>query len=626
LLLSGSTLYGTAENGGDSYVGTVFSISTNGTGFNRLYSFNGTGTDGANPMAGLILSGGLLYGTTQYGDTDGFSDDGTVFRVSVTGGSSFTNLYSFTGNDGFGPVAELIVSGSTLYGTTASGGAGTPYGTVFKINTNGTGFATVCSLTGNEGWGPQGGLVLSGSTLYGTTVNGGLLPEVFAFADGTVFSVDISGSGLTDLCIFTEASGAADPWTALALSGNTLYGTTLYGGTNNNGTLFEINTNGSGYAEIKDFSIMGSGGDNPDGADPRAVLVLSGGTFYSTTRYGGTGGFGSIFKLNSDGTGFTNIYSFANTDPATPIAALVVSGSTLYGTTPQGGAGFGSVFRINTNGSSYTNIYSFNGTDGSLPIAGLVLSGSTLYGTTTGGGSAGQGILFQVNTDGTHFTNIYSFSPTVFSGAINASTNSDGTSPGTVLVLSNNVLYGTAYHGGTNGQGTVFKINTDRSGFTVLHTFAGTNSSGAGTCDLLLSGGTLYGTTQNGGSSDKGTVFKITTAGSGFTVLKNFTGGSDGANPMAGLVLSSNMLYGTTRAGGLSGHGTVFSLALSSVVPIPLNIRAISNAVVLSWSDPAFSLQASTLVTGVYTNVPGATNPYTNTFSDATKFFRLQAN
>jgi uncharacterized repeat protein (TIGR03803 family) len=93
-------------------------------------------------------------------------------------------------------------------------------------------------------------------------------------------------------------------------------------------------------------------------------------------------------------------------------------------------------------------------------------------------------------------------------------------------------------------------------------------------------------------------------------------------------VLLNNTLYGTTEAGGLSGNGTVFSLGLSSAVPIPLNIKGITNAVVLSWTDPAsvFSLQASTLVTGVYTNVPGATSPYTNTFSEATKFFRLRAN
>ena len=440
LVLSGNTLYGTAQYGGDAGDGTVFSISTNGTSFNRLHSFSGSGTDGANPVAGLVLAGGQLYGTTQYGDNDGISDEGTVFRVSVTGGSSFTNLYSFIDGEGFTPFAELLLSGSTLYGTTGNGGVGTFFGTVFKINTDGSSFATVCSLTGNGGWGPQGGLLLSGGLLYGTTVAGGILPEVFAFADGTVFSVSTNGSGLTDLCIFTETSGAADPQTGLALSGNTLFGTTLNGGTNGNGTLFKIGTNGSGYAEFHDFTIEGSGGNNPDGANPRAVPVLSGGMFYGTTRYGGTGGFGAVFKMNADGTGFTNIYSFANTDPATPIAALAVSGSTLYGMTPQGGSGYGSVFRINTDGTGYTNIYSFNGTDGSIPTAGLVLSGSTLYGATQGGGT-GLGDLFPVNTDGSHFTNIYNFTG-----------GSNGANPGTVLVLLGNTLYGTAYHGGTNSR------------------------------------------------------------------------------------------------------------------------------------------------------------------------------
>jgi len=612
LVLSGNTLYGTAQYGGDNGDGTVFSISTNGTSFTQLHSFSGSGTDGANPVAGLVLSGGLLYGTTQYGDSDGFSDDGTVFRVSVTGGSSFTNLYSFIDGEGFTPMAELLLLGNTLYGTTGNGGVGGGYfGTLFKISTNGTNFTTICSLTGNEGWGPQCGLLLSGGKFYGTTVSGGILPEVFAFAFGTVFSVSTNGTGLTDLCIFTETSGAADPATGLTLSGNTLFGTTGAGGTNGNGTLFEINTNGSGYVEFHDFT-ADNPGTNADGADPRGALVLSGGTFYGTTRYGGTGGFGTVFKMNSDGTGFTNIYSFANTDPATPIAALVVSGSTLYGMTPQGGNGFGSVFKVNTDGSGYTNIYKFNGTDGSIPTAGLTLSGNTLYGATQDGG-LGAGNLFQVNTDGTHYTNIYNFTG-----------GTDGANPGTFLVLSNNVLYGTAYHGGTNGQGTAFKINTDRSGFTVLHMFAGTNSSGAGPGDLLLSGGTLYGGTFYGGTSNKGTIFKMDTAGNNFTVLKNFTGGSDGAGPNTTLVLSSNTLYGTTQAGGLSGHGTVFSLGV--LTPIPLNITNINRVVVLNWSDSTFLLQASTLVTGTYTNVPGATSPYTNTFKETTKFFQLRAN
>ena len=400
LLLSGGTLYGTAQYSDGA--GTVFSLSTNGTGFVTLHDFSGSGTDGANPCAGLVLSGGQLFGTTQYGDSGDGSDDGTVFRVDING-NNFTNLYSFTDSVGVGftPDAELLLSGSTLYGVTGNGGFG--FGTVFKINTDGSGFETVVNLNIIAGWGPDGGLVLSGGVLYGGTGLGGMP----GLGNGVVYSVPTDGSSLTALVIFAGTSGAADPDTGLALSGNTLYGTTEGGGTNGTGTLFEIGTNGSGYAEIKDFSITDSSGDNPDGADPRAVLVLSGGTFYGTTRYGGTAGWGTVFKLNADGTGFTNIYSFTDPYPICAWAPLVVSGSTLYGT--GSGGSFGSVFRINTDGSGFTNFYMFNGTDGNNPSAGWTLSGNVLYGTTMNGGS-GYGNIFQLNTDGSHYTNIYSFS------------------------------------------------------------------------------------------------------------------------------------------------------------------------------------------------------------------------
>ena len=623
LLLSGSTLYGTAQYSGDG-VGTVFSLSTNGAGFVTLHDFSGSeGQEGANPVAGLVLSGGQLFGTTENGDSGDGSQDGTVFRVDING-NNFTNLYSFINSDGWYPDAELLLSGSTLYGVTGNGGA-SGLGTVFKINTDGSGFGTVVSFDAVHGWGPTAGLVLSGGVLYGGTGLGGMP----GLGNGVVYSVHTNGTSLTALVIFAGPNGAADPRTGLALSGNTLFGTTEGGGTNGNGTLFEIGTNGSGYAQVKEFSAMDNTGSNPDGADPRAVMVLAGGTFYGTTRYGGTNGSGVVFRMNADGTGFTNIFSFNDSRVNTPVAALVASGSTLYGTTVQAGsAGFGSVFKINANGTGCTNIYSFNGTDGKYPTAGLVLSGNTLYGTTQNGG-LGYGNIFQVNTDGTHYTNIYSFSPTVLNGVTHFPTNSDGANPGTVLVLSNNVLYGTAYHGGANGLGSVFKISTDRSGFTVLHAFAGNNGDGAGAGDLLLSGGTLYGTAFWGGSSGAGSIFKLDTAGNNFTVLKNFTGGSDGANPNTTLVLSGGTLYGTTESGGLSGQGTVFSLSLSSVVtPIPLSIRGITNAVVLSWTDPtsAFLLQAAPLMTGTYTNVPGAISPYTNAIRTPVEFFRLQAN
>jgi uncharacterized repeat protein (TIGR03803 family) len=538
-----------------------------------------------------------------------------VFRVDING-NNFTNLHSFVESDGFYPDAELVLSGSTLYGVT-----GNPYGTVFQINTDGNNFGIVVGLNITAGWGPSGGLVLSGGVLYGVTGLGGTGNS--GLGNGVVYRVATNGSGLTALEVFTDVSGGSEPASGLVWSGNMLFGTTEYGGAAGQGTLFQIGTNGSGYAQAHEFSFPDNNGINPDGYDPRAVMVLSAGKFYGTTRYGGTNGWGVVFRMNADGTGFTNIYSFTNPYSTVAWAPLVVSGSTMYGASGVGS--FGSVFSINTDGGGITNIYKFNGMDGNTPLAGLTLSGNVLYGTTYNGGQ-GYGNIFQVNTDGTHYTNIYSFSPTVLNGVTHFPTNSAGANPGSVLVLSNNVLYGTTYHGGTNSQGTVFKINTDRSGFTVLHTIVGNYGDGAGASDLLLSGGTLYGTTYWGGSSHVGNIFKLDTAGNNFTVLKNFTGGSDGANPNRTLVLLGNTLYGTTESGGLSGNGTVFSLALSSgLTPIPINITNINRAVLLSWSDPTFLLQASTLVTGTYTNVPNATSPYTNTFKETTKFFRLRA-
>jgi uncharacterized repeat protein (TIGR03803 family) len=127
--------------------------------------------------------------------------------------------------------------------------------------------------------------------------------------------------------------------------------------------------------------------------------------------------------------------------------------------------------------------------------------------------------------------------------------------------LSSGTLYGTTYGGGSSSQGTVFKVNMDGTGFAVLKNFTGRDGQypGAG---LVLSGGTLYGTTQQGGSSDKGTAFKVNTNGTGFAVLKNFTD-SNGEYPLGDLVLSGGTLYGTTSGGGNLNDGTVFRIDLS---------------------------------------------------------------
>jgi uncharacterized repeat protein (TIGR03803 family) len=206
---------------------------------------------------------------------------------------------------------------------------------------------------------------------------------------------------------------------------------------------------------------------NSDGANPHAGLILSGNTLYGTAQHGGSSGLGTVFAVNTNGTGFTNLYSFTGiSDGAYPAAGLILSGNTLYGTTGGGGSsGYGTVFKVNTNGTGFTTLHSFTATsgpypgtnsDGANPYAGLILSGNTLYGTASQGGGSGYGTVFAVNTDGSGFTNLHSFTAT--SGPY-PETNSDGAVPYAGLILSGNTLYGTAWFGGSSGYGTVFSLS-----------------------------------------------------------------------------------------------------------------------------------------------------------------------
>ncbi len=387
--------------------------------FNVVYSFTTfqppdyiTNTDGSNPEAALIISGGTLYGTANQA---GAGDSGTVFRVN-TDGSAFTNLHSFT---------------------------------------------TLSHSTNSDGAASQAPVFLSGNTLYGTTYQGG------AAGVGSVFAVNTDASGFTNLHSFTALTGSTFPHTnsdgahsqaGLVLSGNTLFGTTLQGGVAGYGTVFAVNTDGSGFTNLHVFTApSGPSLTNSDGANPYAGLILSGNTLYGTASQGGSAGYGAVFAISTDGSDFTNLYSFSGVAGEFPQGALVLSGNTLYGTTESGLDIAGTVFRVNTDGSNYTNLYSFtNGNDGANPMAGLALSGNTLYGTAYQGGSGGEGTAFSVKTDGSAFTVLHSFTPVSYSSYPN--TNSDGAQLYSGLIISGYTLYGTASLGGTGGDGTIFTL------------------------------------------------------------------------------------------------------------------------------------------------------------------------
>ena len=216
-----------------------------------------------------------------------------------------------------------------------------------------------------------------------------------------------------------------------------------------------------------------------------------------------------------------------------------------------------------------TTLYSFPGSPGGGFLeAGLVLNATTgvLYGTTTDGGAYGWGTVYELTpgTGGTWTqTALYSFNPIGVPG--------DGANPqaGLLLNTTTGVLYGTTTLGGSSDDGTVFSLTPPTSGGAwteqVIHTFKGGTDGAQPEAGLTMAtSGLLYGTTYAGGTSGFGTVFQMTPLKSGVwseKVLYSFTGGADGGNPVAGVsVATTQILYGTTYAGGVLGYGTVFSL------------------------------------------------------------------
>jgi uncharacterized repeat protein (TIGR03803 family) len=358
-------------------------------------------------------------------------------------------LHHFNNSDGSAPYPGLLLSGDTLYGITIAGGGWPNYGTVFKLKTDGADFKTLHQFKGADGASPRGRLLLSGSTLYGTTEN-------------TVFAVNTNGTGFTNLHVFSDVTNGLEVYYGLVLANDTFFGTTFSGGSSRFGTVFAVNTNGTEFTNIHHFSGI-------DGKYPQAGLVLSSDTLYGTTGDGGSFEEGTIFSLKTDGSGFTVLYNFSSTlnnypatniDGTNPEGDLLLSGNILYGTTTLGGSGVaGTVFAINTDGTGFRTLHNFEyDSEGAYSGAGLHLSGNTLYGTAWRGGSSDNGTVFALDADGRGFTTIHQFSA-MYPPNVATGTNTDGGYPWSSLVLLGNSLYGATIQGGLYGFGTVFSIS-----------------------------------------------------------------------------------------------------------------------------------------------------------------------
>ena len=579
-------LYGTTTNGGVNGIGTIFSMTPAGV-ITTLVDFGGN-VSGVQPTAGLIqASDGNFYGTTSSGGTNGA---GTVFKMTPTG--SFTTVANFSANGPpsaeVQPIAGLIQGGDgNFYGTTYVGGAN-GFGTVYRLTPGGS-LTTLVDFTGsgtgtNRGSNPNVLIQGSDGNFYGTTYQGG------ANDDGTIFKMSLAGS-LTTLIDFTytgttNRGGYPSAGLTEGSDGN-FYGTATYGGANNDGTFFRMTPSGT-LTTLIDFT--GNGATNR-GAFPQGELIQGGdGNLYGVAKQGGLngssqGGFGTLFKVTSDGS-LTTLVDFAGGSPlgAAPNSLVQGNDGNLYGTTLSGGAAsVGTIFKITPNGVLTSLIdFTSNGASnrGSYPN-GVLIQGNdgNFYGTTELGGLNTEGTVFSLTPAGTLTTLID------FTG--NGTSNRGSDPAGGLIQDSNSNFYGTTTQGGANGLGTVFEITAGV--LTTLVDFTGNGTSNRG-CDPVGSlvqdnNGNFYGVTAFGGSGSNGTfgngngtIFKLTPTGT-LTTLVDFTGlgtgQNRGAQPTSDLIFANGNLYGTTNGGGAYGFGTVFMMtptgSLTTLVDLNFN-------------------------------------------------------
>jgi uncharacterized repeat protein (TIGR03803 family) len=352
---------------------------------------------------------------------------------------------------------------------------------------------------------------------------------------------------------FRSGPGGINPYAGVIrdTKGN-LYGTTHNDGAFAAGTVFRINSSG------KEKVLHSFSQTDGDGAFPWYGTLARdpSGNLYGTTLTGGIDGelcCGTVFKVTASGDE-TVLYRFSgiNGDGFPQAGVVRDSSGNLYGTTQNGGPdNAGTVFKVDPTGKKIV-LHSFTGsTDGAYPMAGVVLDAKdNVYGTTISSGSAPYaGTVFKVDPTGKE-TVLYTFTGST-----------DGGTPESGLIRdSRGNLYGTTYAGGTDGAGTVFKVDTSGQE-TVLYNFTG-GIDGAFPTEASLvrdSAGNLYGTAPQGGTADFGVVFKIDTTGKE-TVLHSFSG-KDGKIPYGTLALDkAGNLYGTTSEGGVYGGGVIFKL------------------------------------------------------------------
>lgn len=581
----GGKLYGAAEWGFNGE-GSLFSMTTNGA-VTVLHNFTSGANDGNQPWAGPIIVSGKLYGTTTYGGSNGI---GVMYEYNLTT-STFSLLHTFTGtnsgtpslSDGAYPEGALLYNPADgyLYGVTTNGdepGSTNNQGTVYKIKTDGTGYAVIYDFLDTAGGGyaydPGEGLALdSTGYLWGTT-------DYAAGYNGGLFKLKTDGTGYQFM--FGFSSAGSNPYNpesdVITASDGNLYFECVNGGAYGFGTIEKVVPSTGAVTTLWNFD--GYTGAYPYDQEHGTYLqrrLFQGATdhnLYGVTSDGGTHGLGTLYKLTLAGVA-TPVANFSYADAANYSNPPIQVGTSFYLTSYYGGVtaanggtnGDGAAMSVTSTGTLKV-IQSFYTQDVYSTQSGLVQDGSLLYAAGINGGNFSCGGVYTINPTTGAYNVIHNFN------------NNYPTQPGTgwegayahaPLLLNPNdgSLYGDTDGGGRYGSGTLFKMSKTGTYTKIRDIDAGTDgyyladalTVGYGS-DKYLYGAFYYSGLVEGGPSG-GTIFKTDTAGKNFSVLHAFSSANGGPyDPYSTIVEdSTNTLWGATYVGGAHGYGTIFKIS-----------------------------------------------------------------
>lgn len=536
------TLLGMTSQGGEG-AGVIFALSPGASAYS--YQYNLSVLNPGNYPKGMVeASNGKLYGTTTFGGALGF---GILFEYDIAT-NSYIKKVDFDGTlIGKHPSGSLIqAENGKLYGMTSAGGA-YDFGVIYEYDITYNSCVKKVDFDGQlKGAKPIATLMqASNGRFYGTTSAGG------EYDNGVLFAYDPFTNALSKKIDFNTGTHGAYP-NGILVEGaaGKLYGMAAEGGANGKGLIYEYNFLNNSFSVKMSFN--GSNGRNPYN---NSLVKVTNSKLYGMTTVGGVNDLGVLFEYDIVSNSYIKKVDFGGVNfGASPIGGVIkADNGNLYGATVYGGLnGFGVMFEFDLATNNFNKKLDFIAASGGANPGNLLMQASDgkIYGITSYGGAFNKGILFD-----------YDISKSIYNKRLDFVDKSDGCMPkGSLMLASNNLLYGLTTEGGLYDMGVLFEYDMIKNTYEKKLNFDG-EGIGANPSGSLVqtANGKMYGLTPKGGSYGNGVLFEYDHENKILIKKNDFTGTIDGKRPYGSLVYASNdKLYGMTSSGGTGNMGVLF--------------------------------------------------------------------